>query len=201
MDLNKYFKKLDLYQGYKPIKNYGVDKKENVQSKKNTILQTLDIYETNKPLYICGVYIEDDDNVFQEAINHSRNNNKLKSIINTHFDNIYKYKNKPFDQIYTHVKNIIDNYKYIGALTIYDISSCICRKLKINIDRIYIVGNGPKRAIKLLKLKTNRDKTLKLNYVEIRDVKNKFKDTNVKLPNSNNGDEFESWLCVWQKKL
>ena len=101
--------------------------------------------------------------MYFETVNHSRNKNKLK-IINIHFNNLDKYKNKTFDEIYLYVENIINNYKNIGKLTIYDISSCICRKLNINIDHIYIVGNGPKRTIKLLKLKT-KNNVLRLNYV------------------------------------
>ena len=57
-------------------------------------------------------------------------------------------------------------------LTIYDITSAICRYNKINIEKIYIIGKGPKRAIRLLgvKAKSQKIENIKLNYVEIPEI-------------------------------
>lgn len=92
-------------------------------------------------------------------------------------------------------------------MCVYDISSEICRYNNININKIYIIGNGPKRAIKLLNInyklqKINKDISLK--YVEINEVLNALKLKNydiTAIKNKNDGDEFESFLCNWQKNI
>jgi hypothetical protein len=89
-------------------------------------------------------------NIFQEAIDHCRWKKALHSILNK--INMVKYENKTFEQIMIEIYNICDNVKGVGMLTIYDITSAICRYYKINIDKVYIIGGGPKRAVKILKI-------------------------------------------------
>jgi len=90
-------------------------------------------------------------------------------------------------------------------LTIYDITSAICRYNKINIEKIYIIGKGPKRAIRLLDIKAKSQKieNITLNYVEIPEILKAFQEKNyeinLQIKNSNNGDDFESYICNWQK--
>ena len=93
-------------------------------------------------------------------------------------------------------------------LAIYDITSAICRYYKRNIDKVYIVGNGPKRAVNILNIKTKKYKIndkIKLNYVEIIDVIDAFDihnyvlDKNIR--NTKNGDILETYICNWQKKI
>ena len=84
-------------------------------------------------------------NIFQEAINHCRWKKALYSILKK--INIIDYENKTFEEIIIEIYNICDNVKGVGMLTIYDIKSTICRYYKINIDKVYIIGNGPKRAV------------------------------------------------------
>ena len=75
----------------------------------------------------------------------------------------------------------------------------------MNIEKIYIIGKGPKRAIRLLDVKTKSQKieNIKLNYVEIPEILKAFQEKNyeinLQIKNSNNGDDFESYICNWQK--
>jgi hypothetical protein len=143
------------------------------------------------------------NNMFQEAIDHCRwkkvLNNVLKEIA------IKDYNNKTFEEIIYEIYLICNKVKGIGTLTIYDITSAICRYYKININKVYIIGNGPKRAIKLLKLNTKKHviNNLKLNYVEINDVITGFGINGFSLDedirNNTNGDILETYICNWQK--
>jgi hypothetical protein len=116
------------------------------------------------------------------------------------------YENKTFEEIIFDIYGICDSVKGIGMLTIYDISSAICRYYKINIDKVYIIGNGPKRTVKLLNIKTKIHKIsdrIKINYVDINDIVSAFDmncyelDENIRT--SKNGDILETYICNWQK--
>lgn len=150
------------------------------------------------------------DYIFKEALDHCRHKDVFHS--NIHLVNLDKYKNKTFDEIYADIYKIYKNINQIGSLIMYDITSAICRYYNINIDKVYIVGNGPKRAIKLLNLETESytikdkiEKIPKLKYVEIKTLKNAFQengyenDLNENLKNTKNGDIWETFLCNWQK--
>ena len=143
-------------------------------------------------------------NVFQEAINHCRWKKALRSVLKK--INIVNYENKTFEEIIFEIYNICDNVKGVGMLTIYDITSAICTYYKINIDKVYIIGNGPKRAVKLLNIKIKKHKIndkINLNFVDIIDVINAFDINNYVLNenirNSKNRDILETYICNWQK--
>ncbi len=143
-------------------------------------------------------------NVFQEAINHCRWKTILYSVIEK--INISDYKNKTFEEIILEIYNICNSVNGIGMLSIYDITSAICRVHKINIDKVYIIGNGPKRAVKLLNIKPKIHKinnSIRINYVEISDIINGFRANSYELDeniiNNTNGDIFETYICNWQK--
>ena len=144
--------------------------------------------------------------IFQEAINHCRWKKALHNILKE--INISSYENKTFEEIIFDIYSICENVNGIGMLTIYDITSAICRYYKINIEKVYIIGNGPKRAVKLLNIKTKIHKIttkIKINYVDINDIISAFNnnsyelDENVK--NNKNGDIFETYICNWQKNI
>lgn len=105
--------------------------------------------------------------IFQEAIDHCRwkkallNNVLVKKEFQEH--KLHKFAGKSFNEILSFVYNICDKVEGIGMLTIYDITSVICRYNKINIEKIYIIGNGPKRAIRLLDIKAKSEKNRKYN--------------------------------------
>lgn len=106
---------------------------------------------------------------------------------------IEKYKDKNFDEIYVEIYNICKEINGLGKLVIYDITEAICRYHNINIDKVYIIGSGPNRAIKLCN-------KLKIKYVTIDDVINELSKRNIIL-NEKNGDVLESYLCNWQKNI
>lgn len=146
------------------------------------------------------------NNMFQEAIGHCRWKKALHSVLPK--INIVHYENKTFEEIIFDVYNICDNVKGVGMLAIYDITSAICRYYTKNIDKVYIVGNGPKRAVKILNIKTKKYKindNIKLNYVEINDVINALDINNCVLDetirNTKNGDILETYICNWQKNV
>ncbi len=145
------------------------------------------------------------ENIFQEAISHCRWKKTLYSVLKK--INIVDYENKTFEEIISEIYNFCDDVKGVGMLTIYDITSAICRYYKINIYKVYIIGSGPKRALKFLNLKTKTHKindNIKLNFVEINDVINAFDINNYVLDesirNTKNGDILETYICIWQKK-
>ena len=115
-------------------------------------------------------------------------------------------KNKTFEEILLEIYNISSNIKGVGMLSVYDITAAICRYYKINIDKVYIIGKGPKRAIKLLNIKLKKNKIsnkINLNFVNIIDIINAFDNNNYELNeyfrNTNNGDILETYICNWQK--
>jgi hypothetical protein len=147
--------------------------------------------------------------IFQEAIDHCRWKKVLRDnvLAKTEFQehNLQQFTSKSFNEILLFVYNICDKVEGIGMLTIYDITSAICRYNKINIERIYIIGKGPKRAIHLLdvKAKSQKIENITLKYVEIPEILKAFQEKNyeinLQIKNSNNGDDFESYICNWQK--
>ena len=147
--------------------------------------------------------------IFQEAIDHCRWKSVLRNNVLTQNElqehNLHQFAGKRFDEIILCVYNICDKVKGIGMLTIYDITSAICRYNKIIIDKIYIIGKGPKRVISLLniKAKTQKIEGVTLKYVEIPEILKAFYEKNYEInsqiKNSNNGDEFETYICNWQK--
>jgi hypothetical protein len=141
---------------------------------------------------------------FQEAINHCRWKKVLYAVLKD--INILHYKNKTFDEIMIKIYSICKTIKGIGMLTMYDITSAICRYYQIRIDRVYIVGKGPKRAVTLLNMKTKRhtiDNTVCIHYVDIHDVIHAFDSKSYEVDetirNNKNGDVLETYLCHWQK--
>lgn len=98
--------------------------------------------------------------------------------------------------------NICNKVEGIGMLTIYDITSAICRYNKINIEKVYIIGKG---NIRLLNIQTKSQKiqNITLKYIEIPEILQAFHEKNyeinLQIKNSKNGDDFESYICNWQK--
>ena len=105
--------------------------------------------------------------IYDEALSHCRWKTVLKK--NKHKIKIKNFKNKNFEEIMVKVYTIFKNIKGIGMLSMYDISAGICRYYDVKIDKVYIIGNGPKRAVKILNLKKKKHniyEKLNLYYVE-----------------------------------
>ena len=134
--------------------------------------------------------------VFQEALSHSRRKTLLRTVISR--IHIEEYKNSTFQQIYTDLYTKHKQTGDIGKLTIYDLTSGLCKHHKIPIDKVFIIGKGPQRAVKILKLKTKQVEFngIKLNYVDINEVNAVLDVSETK---TTDGDSVESFLCKWQK--
>jgi len=138
--------------------------------------------------------------IFQEAVDHCRWKSVLRNNVLTQNElqeqNLHQFACKRFDEILLWVYNSCDTVQGIGMLTIYDITSAICRYNKIIIDKIYIIGKGPKRAISLLNIKAKTQKIgrVTLKYVEIHEILKIFNEKNYEINsqirNSNNEDYF-----------
>lgn len=144
--------------------------------------------------------------IFQEALDHCRWKTVLRNILKDIKPSISQYKNKTFEEIICEIHRICENVKGLGMLTMYDITSAICRYYNISINKVYIIGNGPKRAIKILNIKTKKHKIrnkLTLHYVDVENVIFAFNNKGYKLHddiiNTNNGDIIETYICKWQK--
>ncbi len=147
--------------------------------------------------------------IFYEAKAHCR----WKSTLNDFLPSIQieKYKNYfYFECILRDIIKETKNIKGIGPLTAYDISVGIAYKYNIRIFQVYIIGNGPKRAVELLnlsgKLKKRKLGGKLLHFLYIEDIKNALKnskyDYNKEIfEEKYNGDLFESYLCNWQKSI
>jgi len=143
--------------------------------------------------------------IFQEAISHCRWKTILHNKVLPEI-NILQFENKTFNEIMCEIYGICYCIKGIGMLTMYDITAAICRYFKLSIDKVYIVGKGPKRAVKLLNLKTKIHKindTIKMKYVELNDIILAFDMHGFVMDRSirttTNGDILETYICNWQK--
>ncbi len=97
--------------------------------------------------------------IFKDAISHNRRHRtEVKNICKRIILNDYKDINP--NKIIEIINNKYGVYKYIGPLTIYDISMGICRYYELKLDKIYIIKQcetenikGPYNAIIKLGLK------------------------------------------------
>jgi hypothetical protein len=153
--------------------------------------------------------------IFQEAKDHSRCNKyhrdeflkKNEKLINkynnnTTFNNIFQDVLIISEQINADIKKKNFN-NTIGKLQSYDIAAALCRYHNINIEYIYLAGGGPLEAIKKLKINKKKDIITGLEYVNIEDIKQAFKNSKYKdkLPTTLSGDTWETFLCQWQKQF
>ena len=147
--------------------------------------------------------------IFQEAIDHCRWKGVLRKAILSQPElqehNLSQFAGKSFEDIWLYVYAICHPVEGIGMLTVYDITSAICRYNTIYIERVYIIGNGPKRAIRLLeiKAKTQKLQEITMKYVEIPEIVQAFRaksyEIDAQIQQSQNGDDFETYICNWQK--
>jgi len=144
------------------------------------------------------------DYIFQEAVDHCRHKTKLQNVLQD--IKIEHYENKNFEEIICMIYDICKNINQIGPLMVYDISSALCRHYGIIIDKVYIVGGGPKKAITLLNIKSKLhkiNKNITLHYVTIDELIDAFDtsiyELNETMRNNRNGDEWETVICNWQK--
>jgi hypothetical protein len=143
--------------------------------------------------------------IYEDAISHCRWKSSLMTLL-TSID-MESYKNISFEAIFETIATMCCAVKGIGLLTVYDIVSAICFNHGVSIDKVYIIGGGPKRAVQLLniKTKTQRIGIFRLKYVSIHDVIDAFTVSDYVMdPDMKaevNGDSFETYICNWQKTI
>jgi len=143
--------------------------------------------------------------IYEDAISHCRWKSSLMTVLTS--IKIEEYKNQTFETIFKSIGAICRDVKGVGLLTVYDIVSAICFNHNIAIDRVYIIGSGPKRAIALLNMKTAVHKigNYRLKYVNPNEVIDAFTKCGYMLDDDMkteiNGDVFETYICVWQKNI
>ena len=143
--------------------------------------------------------------MFEEAYSHIRLKSKMTEALDK--INIMDYQYYTFEEIISNIYDIVNSIKGVGMLAVYDITSAICRFYNKNIEKVYIVGGGPQRAIQILGIipKKHKINKITLSYVEIVDIISAFDIKSFKLDefirNTTNGDIIESYICNWQKSI
>ena len=132
--------------------------------------------------------------LFWEARCHCRHKTILDAFLNNL--DLNNLKNKSFEQIFLELKNIPRNKGSIGNLTLYDIASDIVRHNGGEVKKVYIIGSGPKRAIKILGIKKQLDPVTRLHFVSCEDVTRACN-----LEQTTDGDLLETYICQWQKSV
>jgi|688.fasta_scaffold941271_1 hypothetical protein len=143
--------------------------------------------------------------MFEEAYSHVRWKYAMTEALDK--INIMDYQYYTFEEIISNIYDIVKPIKGLGMLSVYDITSAICRFYNKNIEKVYIVGGGPRRAIKILGIipKKHKINKITLSYVEIFDIITAFDNKSFELDefirNTTNGDIIESYICNWQKSI
>ena len=132
--------------------------------------------------------------LFHEARGHCRHKTILEAFLkNLDLNN---FKNKSFEQIFLELRNIERRKGSIGNLTLYDIASDIVRHNGGEVKKVYIIGSGPRRAIKILGIKKQLDPVTRLHFVSCEDVVRACN-----LEHTTDGDLLETYICQWQKSV
>ena len=100
---------------------------------------------------------------------------------------------KTFEEVFKSIETVFGPINGIGKLATYDTTAAICKRFSIPINKVYIVGSGPKRAVQLLNIPVHMDENIKLKYAKREDVLRVFGTQNM------TNDDLESNLCNWQK--
>ena len=146
-------------------------------------------------------------NIFQEAISHCRWSGQLKTHVIPKI-NPASYSDKTFEETLKQIYGICKPVRGVGLLSAYDLAAAVHRVQGRPVGKVYIIGGGPQRAVKLLNLKTKTQHIgtdLSVKYVEIDDVKRAFTSQRYTVSatalTTTNGDVLESYLCKWQKGI
>ncbi len=144
--------------------------------------------------------------IFREAYAHSRNHTLLRNVLNNL--SLTDFKGKTFEEIVLLVNLRLYSVKGIGKLTRYDIIASIAKLFKVSVNHIYIVGNGPRAAIRHLKLtdKLKRETfgRYAFQYIEKEDLIDRMREKGYKteaerFESIENLDTIESELCVFSR--
>ena len=145
---------------------------------------------------------------FSSAIAHSRRKTMLKELVKD--IDFAAFTQTTFGEVYAEVDTRYGSTEGIGRLTVYDIAVAVCRNNGVPIQKVYLLGNGPRRAAKKLYLTPYHTKyeTVKngkrLPYIEVDEAIDALQVHGCKVDIGNEsphfvGDAVESFLCNWQK--
>ena len=144
--------------------------------------------------------------MFQQAISHCRHKATLKQTLRTM--NIYSFSTcSTFEDVFAKVETICAPVFGIGTLSMYDISTDIAHVYNIQPSVIYCIGDGPRAALQHLDIQPHSKKlgTRWVHYTTISSVQSAFQEKGWSIPeaiqSSTNPDDWESFLCNWQKQF
>jgi len=141
--------------------------------------------------------------MFQEAYNHSRCPKVVKQFVQT--IDVATYQSRSFEEILSDI--ILRRIRGVGWLACYDIASAIAKHYNQPITKVYLMGDGPVRAIQLLQLWLHVQKVklgnLMVPYIQIDTLCHRLREQNIEFntrwQETQDGNELENWLCNWQK--
>lgn len=141
------------------------------------------------------------EELFREAISHCRWKYAVRNVIPK--IQLIQPKGATFEQVFEKIHSLTKEVQGVGTLATYDLTAAICGYNKIPIRRVYIIGEGPQRAIKYLNLKAASQKigSVTLNYVTPQQVQAAAICLPPHLKSTTDGNALESFLCNWQKPL
>ena len=149
------------------------------------------------------------EHIFQEAFSHCRWKGALAGIVGK--IDVAHYRNMSFEEIFLDIYDRATAVKGVGLLTVYDMVAALCRKHGVVIQRVYIVGGGPKRAVGLLGLRPKTQvlrtgtEPVRLKYIDIECLHRALERGTYPYDDFilrvKNGDELETYICNWQKNI
>lgn len=142
---------------------------------------------------------------YEEGYNHCR----WKKTFQKFVKNIKErdYIDFAFKDLFISLLKKSNKFYGVGLLSVYDVSADISRRLHIKIGKVFIIGGGPKRAVKLLNVKLRKIHYggVLLRYTTKKDIITAFKKSRYNIDKnmlkSRDCDDFESYLCNWQKNI
>lgn len=144
--------------------------------------------------------------MFRQAISHCRHKTTLKGVLAK--VNLKEFSScSTFEDVFTKVEQICAPVYGIGTLSMYDISTDIARMYGLQPSLIYCIGSGPRQALKILNIhpSTKMLGSLSVQATTINDIQEAFKKKEWSIPesvqNSTNPDDWETFLCCWQKQI
>ena len=144
--------------------------------------------------------------MFHQAISHCRHKSTLKRVISSL--RLQDFSTcSTFEEIFANVEKLCRPVYGIGTLSIYDLSTDIAKHSGLQPKMIYCIGTGPRTALGLLGIQPILKKlgSLWVQATTISTVQHAFQQKGVyiseKLHTSTNPDDWETFLCIWQKQF
>ena len=142
---------------------------------------------------------------YKEGYDHCRWKKTFQKFIKTIKER--DYTDFAFKDLFISLLKKSNNFYGVGLLSVYDVAADISKRKNIKIGKVFIIGGGPKRAVKLLNinLKKVRYDNVLLNYTTKKDIISAFKKSRYNIDKNmlknRDCDDFESYLCNWQKNI